>query len=374
MKCKVSQAEFAKALRACEKSLLLKANLPVLANILISIGKNKLEILSTNLETATKVTIPSQTQQEGKTTLPGRVLMEFVSQLPEGTVEFEKLGEEVVLSAKGYSARLATMAPEEFPAIPKIEAGREFAIEAQAFAKCALQIVFCAAQDEGRPILNGVLCEGVKGRLSMVATDGYRLGFVEVPTQSQEKAIKIVIPAKSVGEVAKLISENLDGQEEKTLKMVVAANLNQVNFKVGSIEFTSRLIEGEFPDWQKIIPTSFATKAKIAREEFIRKIKIASIFARDSGSIVRLKLEGKKLTILANTSQVGSNETETEVEITGKGGEIAFNYRYLLEALSAIDSEDVNFEMSESLTPGRLTSTEGQEGFFHIIMPVRLQA
>jgi len=134
------------------------------------------------------------------------------------------------------------------------------------------------------------------------------------------------------------------------------------------------MIEGEFPNWQKIIPASFVTKAKIERDEFIRKIKIASIFARDSGSIIRLKLEGKKLTIMANTSQVGSNETETEVEINGKGGEIAFNYRYLLEALSAIDSEDVNFEMSESLTPGKLTSAEGQKDFFHIIMPVRLQS
>src|SRR4030042_2782050 len=157
MKCKISQAEFAKALRACEKSLLLKANLPVLANILVSVGKNKLEILSTNLETATKVTIPSQTQQEGKITLPGRVLMEFVSQLPEGTIELEKLGEEIVLSVKGYNARFATLVPEEFPAIPKIETGREFKMEAQLFAKSASQIVFCAAQDEGRPILKGVL-------------------------------------------------------------------------------------------------------------------------------------------------------------------------------------------------------------------------
>ena len=162
--------------------------------------------------------------------------------------------------------------------------------------------------------------------------------------------------------------------------VVVAESLNQIVFKISNVEFTSRLIEGEFPNWQKIIPSEFITKARVAKAEFIRLIKVASIFAREAGSIVKLNFvpgasgKGGALNVSANTSQVGSTDLECEAEISGKGGEIAFNFRYLLEVLGVIADEDVYFEMIESLNPGKITPTEEKEKFFHIIMPVRLQA
>lgn len=374
MKCKITQNELAKALKASEKSYLVKANLPVLSNILIGVSKNKLEILSTNLETATRVTIDCQSETDGRITVPGRVLMDFVSQLPEGTLTIEKLGEEILVSQEGFSARLATMPAEEFPAIPKIESGKKIEVEQNSFAKAASQVVFCAAQDEGRPILNGILWEANKQNFSMVATDGYRLGFVKVPIVGSVNSVKVIIPAKTIGEMIKLVSEMQQEGDGEALVITIADTLTQANFKLANVEFTSRLIEGEFPNWQKIIPTTFATSARILREELIKRIRIAAVFARDSGNIIRMKLEGKRLTISATTSQVGSNETEMEVDISGKGGEIAFNYRYVLEVLAAIDSETVNFEMTESLTPGRITGEDSKTGLFHIIMPVRLQS
>jgi len=332
------------------------------------------------LETATKASTSCQTEIEGKITIPGRTLLEFVSQLPEGEVTFEKLGEEVLISTKGYNARIPTIAPEEFPAIPKIEKGDEVKIKTEDFVRGVAEVAFCAAQDEGRPILTGVLCEFKGNKLSLVATDGYRLSFREIPIEKSpgEKNIKIVVPARAVSEVAKVIIENLDGDDQ--LSLVIADSLNQINFKVGNVEFTSRLIEGEFPGWQKIIPSSFTTKTRLPKSEFIKLVRIAAIFARDSGNIVRLKLENasasKKgtLTVLANTAQVGSTDAQIEAEMIGKGGEIAFNFRYLLEVLSIISGEEVNFEMIESLNPGRITATDDKDNFFHIIMPVRLQA
>ena len=332
------------------------------------------------METATKASTSCQTEIEGKITIPGRTLLEFVSQLPEGEVTFEKLGEEVLISTKGYNARIPTIAPEEFPAIPKIEKGDEVKIKTEDFVRGVAEVAFCAAQDEGRPILTGVLCEFKGNKLSLVATDGYRLSFREIPIEKSpgEKNIKIVVPARAVSEVAKVIIENLDGDDQ--LSLVIADSLNQINFKVGNVEFTSRLIEGEFPGWQKIIPSSFTTSARLPKSEFIKLVRIASIFARDSGNIVRLKLEntsGSKkgtLTVLSGASQVGSTDAQIEAEMTGKGGEIAFNFRYLLEVLSIISGEEVNFEMIESLNPGRITATDDKDNFFHIIMPVRLQA
>ena len=380
MKFKISQSDFSKTLSAASRSILTKANLPILSNVLISASRNKLEILSTNLETATKASISCKTEIEGKITIPGRTLLEFISQLPEGEVTFEKLGEEVLVSTKGYNARIPTIAPEEFPAIPKIEKGYEVKIKTEDFVKGVDEVAFCAAQDEGRPILTGVLCEFKGGKLSLVATDGYRLSFREIPIEKlpSEKNVKIVVPARAISEVAKVIVENIEG-ETGDLSLVVANSLNQINFKVANVEFTSRLIEGEFPGWQKIIPSSFTTKARLPKSEFIKLVRIAAIFARDSGNIVRLKLESagasKKgaLTVLSSAAQVGSTDAQIEAEMTGKGGEIAFNFRYLLEVLSIIGGEEVNFEMIESLNPGRITATDEKDSFFHIIMPVRLQ-
>lgn len=383
------------ALLLAGKSLLVKANLPILSNLLISATKSKIEVLSTNLETATKVTIAGEVEAEGKVTLSGKMLQEFISQLPqEGDVVFEKLGEEVQILTKGYEARFATIAAEEFPAIPKIEGGHKIKIGADVFSKAAARVAFAAAQDEGRPILTGVLCEFSGGKVAMVATDGYRLSFDEVKVlEAPPLGIKIVVPARAILEAAKIGGElGGEGAKEGVIDIVVAEGLNQISFKMGEVEFTSRLIEGEFPNWQKVIPASFVSHARVNKEEFIKVVRIASIFARDSGSILRLKFEAmpagrqagnppagggakaQSLNVSAGAAQVGSGNGQIGIELSGAGGEIAFNYRYLLEALGVIEDEEVNFEMVESLNPGKLTGVLPEEKFFHIIMPVRLQS
>ncbi|MCR4324703.1 MAG: DNA polymerase III subunit beta [Candidatus Curtissbacteria bacterium] len=378
MKFKIEQGQLTKTLLSVNKSLLSKVNLPILSNVLFSVSGNKLEVLSTNLETATKVVVDCTGEADGKTTLPGKTLLEFVSQLPEGEILLEKLGEEVIVSTKGYNARFATLAVEDFPAIPKIEKGKHIKLDPKDFMRAVSRVAMSAAQDEGRPILTGVLCEFEKKTLSCVATDGYRLSFQSVPYEGDiPSSLKIVVPSKSLIEAAKIVSELSSEIGENKIELLIADGLNQVNFKIGNVEFTSRLIEGEFPNWQKIIPSTFASKARVSKEDFIKVIRIASIFARDSGNIIRLQLlangaKGAVLKVFANNVQVGSNEAEAEVELTGKGGEIAFNFKYLLEMLSSIESSDVEFEMIESLNPGRLTVPE-DKSYFHIVMPVRLQ-
>lgn len=383
MKFTVPQKDMSLALLLAGKSLLAKANLPILSNLLVSATKGKIEVLSTNLETATKVTIGGEVEVEGKATLSGKMLQEFISQLPqEGEVVFEKLGEEVQILTKGYRARFATIAAEEFPAIPKIDGGHKIKIAAVDFARAATRVAFAAAQDEGRPILTGVLCEFGGGEVKMVATDGYRLSFDAVKVlEAPSLAIKIVVPARAIAEAAKIGTELGEETKDSAIDIVVAQGLNQISFKLGEVEFTSRLIEGEFPNWQKVIPISFVSRARINKEEFIKVVRVASIFARDSGSILRLKFEAgangaktQSLNVSAGAAQVGSGDGQINVELSGAGGEIAFNYRYLLEALGVIEDEEVNFEMVESLNPGKLTGVSKEEKFFHIIMPVRLQS
>ncbi len=389
MDFKVLQPEFSKALLTCGKSILSRANLPILSNVLIKASTKGIEIVSTNLETATKVQVGGKVGAFGEITLSGKMILEFVSQLPEGEVKFEKLGEEVIITTKGYSGRFPTMPPEEFPAIPKIEKGISLEVDSVEFAERVLKIIFSAAADEGRPILTGALCEINKNRMRIVVTDGYRLGYEEVAMDSPKNLpnIKINVPARALSEVAKIIAEDnsRDHEDEKgkakdKINILISDALNQINFKINGVEFTSRLIEGEYPNWQKIIPSTFNTKVTINRAELIKLVKITSIFARESGNIIKLKFEptgsGKsgKLSVLATSSQVGSSDVSCEVGIVGKGGEIAFNYRYLTEVLLAIDDEEINFEMNESLNPGKITGLDPKDPYFHIIMPVRLQA
>lgn len=386
MRFTISQTDFSKALSTSGKSVLSRANLPILSNILIKAHGGSIEILATDLETATKVNLKCKVSANGESTVNSKILFEFVSQISGGDVTVEKLGEELLVSAKGYSARFNTMPSEEFPAIPKIEKGIELEIESVELIRAIGKTVFSAAQDEGRPILTGVLWDISKNKIRMIATDGYRLGYDEVSLSNSKDItpMKINVPAKALAEVAKILieSEPEEGdQNEKgqIFKLLIAEGKNQISFKLGGIEFTSRLIEGEFPNWQKIIPNEFNTKVKINKDEFIKLVKVASIFAKDSGNIIKLKFESKgnkqgSLSVTAASSQVGSGDARCEVDMIGSGGEIAFNYRYLLEILGVINDEEVNFEMNESLNPGKITGQNPKGTFFHIVMPVRLQS
>ncbi len=382
MKFIIKQTNLLKGLNLSSRSLLVKSNLPILSNVLISTKKEAVEVVATNLETASRVLLEAKVETEGSITLPGRAILEFVSQLDPSEVIVETLGDEVAISAGGFSARFATIAPEEFPAIPQVEGGKGIQITTSDLVSGVDKVAFCAAVDESRPILTGILCELKKNGLEVVATDGFRLGFcrIRIENVNENVGLKIIIPAKALIEVAKMASEieqGLEAGKSLGIRIVVADNLNQAVFKVGNVEFTTRLIEGVFPAWEKLIPSTFTTSAKILRSELVRVIKIASIFARESGNIIRIKLDdlGQKPSLIVSsaTAQVGSSQSKVAVGLTGPGGEIAFNFRYLLEALSVIEGEEINFEMNESLNPGRLTSKDGKEPYFHIIMPVRLQ-
>lgn len=378
MKFLIEQDVFVKSLQVVGKSLLSRVSLPVLSNVLIRAHDKKVDILATSLETATRVVVLGKVEREGETTVLGRALVEFVSQLAEGEVLVEKLGEEVVVTKGATSARFATIAAEEFPAIPKVEGGSKTSFAAGTILEGIERTAFCAAVDESRPVLTGVLFEVGKGEISLVATDGFRLGCSRIKMDKGDgfSNLKFVVPARALMEIAKIIAEG-GVEEEKNVMMEISGNLNQAAFKLGNIEFVTRLIEGAYPQWEKLIPSTFAVSAKVHREDLVRVVKIASIFAREAGSIVKLKIEGDgkrgSIVVSSDGAQIGSSDAKIDAVVSGAGGEIAFNYRYILEALAATNDEDVIFEMNESLNPGRLKSATS-EPFFHIIMPVRLQS
>ena len=229
-------------------------------------------------------------------------------------------------------------------------------------------MAFAAATDEGRPLLTGIRIKKEEGGVVFAATDGYRLSVAKANMTLGFDA-DLVVPGRALLEVVKISSEDKSGKEIT----IAQTEDGQLVFGMGDIEIHTRLIDGEYPNFEKIIPKSFATRALIDREKLLRAVKSAAVFARDNANIIRFHLENQTLVVSANTPQVGENTIEVEAKIDGEGGDVAFNSRFLLDFLNNFSEDEVLFEMTGSLNPG-VFKPVSDEDYLHIIMPVRVQA
>jgi DNA polymerase-3 subunit beta len=373
MKFRIDQGSFSKTLSLLNHVVPLRPNLPVIANILIWTNREKLYLSATNLEFALTLVLPAKIEKEGKITFPARITSEFVSSLLNRELGVELKDKLLEINQGKIKASFSTIPPEEFPSIPQIEEKPSFSVDKDIFSLALEKVVFAAAQDEGRPTLTGVLWESQNDALRMVATDGYRLSFVKLPLGKKTESLKIIVPSKTLTEVLRICQEG--EEKEKEMEIYWQAQENQIGFGLGEKRLVSRLIEGQFPDWERIVPEDFKIKTVLEKEELLRNLKTASIFARESGGVVKCIITPKSFTFQATTAQIGENECTFPAKTQGQvGGEIAFNYRYLLDILAVVKEEEVSFGMIESLNPAifRPVGKEG-ENFFHIVMPVRVQ-
>lgn len=372
MKFSIPQEKLTKLLQISSRAISSKPHLPILTCILLEVKNGAIKLQSTNLEVGITQIEKVNVEKQGKAAFPARVFLEFVSSLPPGKVDVETKEKGGFLELQRFKARIALGDPEEYPIVPTSDKKTDLVLDSKSFVKAASKVVIAAAVEGGRPVLTGVLFDLGGGMLKMVATDGYRLSFYQLSVDSK-LSNKMIIPAKSLTEVLKIASEASDKRGK--IEVIFAKDQNQIIFKVGEVEIVSRLIDGEFPDWGKIIPKEFQTKTVTNNEEFLKAVKIASIFARDSSNVVKCKVEKKSLVLSANTKEVGDNVSEVDSRVEGVGGEIAFNYRYLLDVLLALEGGEVGFEMIGPLNPGRFTAgNDNNQDFFHIVMPVRVQS
>jgi len=371
MKIQILQENLNKGLNIASRLVSAKTQLPILANVLLRTKDNNLEISATNLETGIVLQLGAKIEEEGEITIPARILTEFVSSLLAGKVDLETKENSLNIVCEGNQASFNGISASEFPKLPE-PAETLFPLPSEKFCEAINQVAFSAATDEGRPVLTGVLFKTEGKKLSLAATDGYRLSLKSLElTTSAEEEKSLILPAKTLIEVGRIISENKN-QKEAVVKMGFTKEQNQVVFVFPEMELFSRVIEGEFPDYTKIIPSNLSTKVVLDKENFNRAVKIVSIFARDSSNIVKLKINKNNLEISANSPQIGENKNSLEIKLEGETGEIAFNFRFLQGFLGAVSSQEVSFEMTGSLNPGVFKGV-GDNSFSHIIMPVRLQ-
>lgn len=369
MKVNIFLDRLNKGLSLVSRVVSTKNQLPVLGNVLISAEKEGLFLSTTNLETAIITRVNASIETEGKTTVPFKQLYETTSLIREEKVELSLEENNFKIKGTKTKSTLSTTPTAEFPPINKSSKTPTLIIDKKSFSEAVGQVVIATSQDESRPLLGGVRFEKTEKGIEIAATDGYRLSVKELTAEKNDMKKNLIFPVKTLIEVVRIASE----AEEKVIKVVIDEEKNQANFIFEEAEIISRLLEGEFPNFKKIIPNSYTTKVIFDKEELLNSVKLASVFARESSNIVKIKTDDKKAQLSANAPQVGENSASLEIEKEGEEIEVAFNYRFLSEYLNIVQGERVVFETNGALNPG-VFKIEKEDRFLHIIMPVRVQS
>lgn len=342
-----------------------KSSLPILENVLLKTEGGRLKLVTTDLEAVIIQWIGGKTEKEGTITVPARLFSEYISSLPNNKIELKsENGTDLAISQDEYEATIKGQVADDFPIIPEIKDSVFTTISSKTLADALAEVVYAAAIDDSKPVLAGVLFYFDKKSLKLVATDSYRLAEKKITLKESVSATKkIIIPAKTVSELQRALAELNEDIEIKVGE-------SQVLFHSKNTDIIARLIDGNFPDYDKIIPDQCSTKAVIERSAFINVVKAASLFAREGGNSIKLKINPKgKVIISATASQVGENTSQTEAQVSGVEGEIAFNARYLLDVLGNLKSQKVSIEISGKLKPA-VVKPEGKDDYLHIIMPL----
>lgn len=364
MKFEILQEDLLPAIQSVSRSVGVRATLPVLGNILLSTQNGKLKIAATNLEIGIIKLCPAKIIEDGEITVPAKTIVELISSLKETQLTFEAKTEVLTISSNKFKASMNGIPANEFPIIPINSA------EAITFKKDTLKsynrIMFASSGDGGRPVLSGISTEAQAGKLDLVATDGFRLAHQQVILPEQKISFKTLIPKRTLEEVLRIIDED----NPDNVSISTSISQNQIIFTMGLTTISSRLIEGNYPAWEKIIPTEHKTRVVVEKQLLIQAIKLASVFAKTEANIITFDITKTNIIVTSETKELGEQSNELEAEVEGEPLKIAFSARFLADAVSASEATSLIIELSSALSPA-LIKPVGIEGLTYIVMPVR---
>ncbi|HMS01205.1 MAG TPA: DNA polymerase III subunit beta [Anaerolineales bacterium] len=376
MKVTVLQENLARGLGIVSKAVSPRSTLPVLANVLIASDEGRLRLSATNLEMGITCWIPARIEEEGSTTVPARTFSDLVSTLPSDQVMLKLDVQTQSLNVRGGTSTndIKCIDAQEFPPLPTPDLEGAVQINGGDFREMIHQVVFAASSDEARPVLMGVLIQVDKDKLTMAAADGFRLSVRKAVLSTPAPAsVSAIVPAQALKELARVAS---DGEEP--IYMVLPKGRGQVVFRVKDVEVVSQLIDGTFPDFQQIIPRSYKSRTLVATSSLLKACKQAEIFAREGSNVARFNIktaqsdmQPSEVEISATSEETGKNETIVEATVDGGGLLIAFNVKFLREALEVIRTPNVALETSAPNAPG-VVKPVGDDQFLHVIMPMHL--
>lgn len=387
MRVSCLQEHLAKGLSIVGRAVSHRSTLPVLGNIMLKTDRGRLRLSATNLEIGIHCWVGAKVEDEGATTVPARLLTDFVNTLPSERIDLNLVvrTQSLNLRCARYEANIKGIDASEFPLIPTVEADGMVELEPTGLRQMIDQVAFAAATDESRPTLAGVNASFRDKLFTLAATDGYRLSVRETQLdQPVSEPVSVIIPARSMMELARIIGQLPEPEEEEEAAVQVAFTPagNQTLFHMPNVDLVSQLIEGTFPDYTVIIPKTYTTRTTLDTNAFLKAVKVASLFARDGSNIVQLQVTPDDggaappargtMTLTATSVDLGDNVSEMDALVEGSGIEIAFSAKYLADVLSVIGTEQVVLETVGPTSPGLLRPVgAGREIFTHVIMPMR---
>lgn len=377
MKITSNQADLARGLGIVGRAVAARSPLPITSNVLIaSEGADRLKLTATNLEITIACWIPATIEEEGAITVPARLLTDFVATLPNDPLSLTVAprSRQVRVVCARNEAQIGGLDAEDFPPAPTVKDGVSVELDPKSLRQAIAQTVFAAATDDSRPVLTGVHTQFDARTIKFAASDGFRLSVFDLPLDEavSEKA-EIVIPARALQELSRLL-----GDEEEPVALRTNAAKSQILFRLQNVEMVAQLIQGTFPNFSQLIPSSWSSRATVQVAEFLRETRTAAVFARDGSGIVRLVVtpgEGAtpgKVTISARAEEVGDNEGEIDAAVEGEGVKIAFNGKYLQDVLQALDGGELHLETSGPSSQG-VFKPSGATNYVHVIMPMFVQ-
>src|SRR5713226_481894 len=377
VKITCKQQDLSRGLSAVSHAVSSRSTLPILANILVATDHGRLKLSATNLEIGINCWVDGQVHEEGTTTVPAKLLTDFVNSLPQASVDITVTEGANTMSIKSLrsSANIKGMDASEFPLIPSAEGGEEpVLLDAALLKEMFEEVAFAAADDDSRPVFTGVLVQVGDEKITFAAADAFRLAVrvASLPGDDHPRG-DILIPARTLTELGRILPA------EGPVEMIVTPNRSQVLFHTSQLDLVSRLIEGSFPNYRQIIPKEHTTRAVVETKVFAGVVKSAALFARDSSNITRIKvnpggsdgLEPGAVTVEATAEDLGDNVGTINAAVDGPELQIIFNVKYLADVLAVIDTPEVALEVTSATRPGVIRPV-GSADYTYVIMPMHI--
>ena len=366
MKFTCEQGNFLKALNQVSRIVSARTTLPILSNILLSVTKDKIFLSSTDLEVAVTAQAEGKIEQEGKLTIPARLLSDFITNNHDKTINFSTPKENVLnLKSEHFEAKITGISAEEYPTIPEMPKENILNIEAKELLEAIKKTVIATANDETRPVLAGIYFQFDGKVLTMAATDSFRLAEKKIALKEEVVDKKFIVPMRTMAEVLRLMS-SIEGDS-----VAISFTENQIAFKIGKTEVVSRLIEGAFPNYAQIIPANFKISITADFNTLNDAVKMSALFSKNSANNIKFNVKDGALTIISEAAETGEATSKIPAEITGGDITVAFNARYILDVLQILASEKITINLNDEASAGMIT-TQDDKNYLYIAMPLRL--
>lgn len=342
-----------------------RTSLPILSHLLIKAEEDKLRIAATDLEIGMECVVDARVLEPGSLTAPAKVITEILAALPDTDVALS-VDESSTVSLKCGTSDFSILGlpPEEFPMLPEVREEVKFTIENDVVREGIAKTSFAISADESRAILTGILMQVNGDTLKLVATDTHRLCVFECHVADSEGAQNAIVPGRALTELSRIVPEG-----DSTVS--VGISQSQVMFRIGDTVLVSRLIEGQFPNFERVIPQEHTKKLTIPTEQFLQSMKRVAIVARENEHRTTVQTQDGTLVLTAESGNVGSAHEEVEVLKEGDDLKMAFSARYLLDMLSVIDVEAIEAEFSGEASPVAIRP-QGQDNYVYVLMPMQL--